>query len=384
MLRTYIMIYLKKLLKDEAGQSIVLVALAFIVICVAAAFALDIGRVSVQKSSLQNAADAAALSGALELPSAGAAASSAVGYAELNGVAGTGLSVNTPYNGDSSKIEVVCTKTVDYTFARVLGLTSVDVTARAVAEQGGMAGGPFAYTIFSGSTTDAMMFNSSTLYVEGSAHSNNVFQLNGSFQTITETAEAASHFYSYTSNVTIDTIRGETTTAYGSVININHRINIPAPVISMPDFSDQIRSAAETGGQVYTGYTMFYGSDINVDTPIYVDGGVMFAGSSISGQGTILASGNIQFNGASVVNSPGDDAVCFYSENGNIQINAADIELYGILYAPNGTIQLNMSNIVIHGRIIANKVQLNGSNIQVISGDGDLACLPGSSVKLVE
>jgi hypothetical protein len=375
------MICLKKLLKSETGQSSVLMAFIFVVLCGATALSVDIGHVSVEKSALQNAADAAALSAAYELPSSAAVRGAAASYAGLNGVEGAELTVNTPYDGDPNKVEVICTKTVDYTFARVLGLRSVDISARAVAENsGGISGGPFAYTIFFGCTANTMMFSSSNLYVEGSIHSNSVLQLNGSCQTVTETAEAVSHFYTYTSSVTIDTIRGRTTTVSGSDIHINHRINSPAPVIAMPDFSGQVQAEA---GQVYTGYTMFYGSSINVDSPIYVDGSVMFSGSNISGQGTILASGSIQFNGSSIVNSP-DDAVCFYSKNGNIQINGSNIELDGIVYAPNGMVQINASNVVIHGRIIADRVQLNGSNIQIISGDGDLDCLPEGSIKLVE
>jgi cytoskeletal protein CcmA (bactofilin family) len=224
------------------------------------------------------------------------------------------------------------------------------------------------------------MFNNSSLYIEGSAHANNVLQLNGSYMTVTGTAEAVSNFYCYGSLITIDTARGASTTVYGSDVSIQHRINSPAPVVGMPDFSDQVQAAA---GQVYSGYTMFYGTNINLDSPIYVDGDLMFAGNDITGQGTILASGSIQFNGNSIVNSS-DDAVCFYSRNGNIQINGSDIRLDGVLYAPNGMIQINASNVVINGRIIANTIQINGSNIQIIAGDGDLDCLPKGSIKLVE
>ncbi len=224
------------------------------------------------------------------------------------------------------------------------------------------------------------MFNNSSLYIEGSAHAYNVLQLNGSYINRYGNGRAASNFYCYGSLITIDTVRGASTTVYGSGVNIQHTINSPAPVIEMPDFSDQVQAGA---GQVYTGYTMFYGSSINLDSPIYVDGDLMFAGNDITGQGTILASGSMQFNGSSIVNSS-DDAVCFYSRNGNIQINGSDIRLDGVLYAPNGMIQINASNVVINGRIIANTIQINGSNIQIIAGDGDLDCLPRGSIKLVE
>lgn len=123
-----------KILKDESGQAMILFALVFVVLCGFAAFVIDIGRVSIEKTDLQNAADAAALAGAQDLPSASTAKNTAIHYAELNGVDSSNVTATSPYNGDSAKIEVVCTQTVEYTFARVLGFTTTEVSARAVAE----------------------------------------------------------------------------------------------------------------------------------------------------------------------------------------------------------------------------------------------------------
>ena len=124
-----------KRLKDEPGQAMLLFALAFVVLCGFAAFAVDIGLVSAEKADLQNAADAAALAGAQDLPNTATARSTAFTYAELNGVETANTSVTPSYNGNSNLIEVVCTQTVEYTFARVLGFTSTQVSARAVAEK---------------------------------------------------------------------------------------------------------------------------------------------------------------------------------------------------------------------------------------------------------
>jgi Flp pilus assembly protein TadG len=62
------MIWLRKLLKNEAGQSSVLMAFIFVVLCSVAALAVDIGHMSAAKTSLQNAADSAALSGLTNCP----------------------------------------------------------------------------------------------------------------------------------------------------------------------------------------------------------------------------------------------------------------------------------------------------------------------------
>ena len=376
------MIHFRKQLKSESGQSSVLLALVFVVLCIVAAFSVDIGRLSAAKSELQNAADAAALSGAQELPLASVAKDSAVSYAVLNGVEESALTINTPYAGDPKKIEVICTKTVDYTFARVLGMTSTDISARAVAEVASMSGGPFSYTVFSGSASDTLTFNGS-MYIGGSAHSNYQFRINGSSLSITEAAEAVSNFTANGSSITIDTCKAASITLHGSSINIENTLYTAAPFIEMPDFSSEILANAEAFGEVYTGDTTFNGSNINVDSPIYVDGNVQVNGSSFSGQGVIIATGNITFNGSNLTNTS-DDAVCFYSINGDITVNGSNAELDGIVYAPNGAIRMNGSGQTINGRVIGETVNFNGSDIWIVAEAGDLDCLPEHSVKLVE
>lgn len=51
-------------------------------------------------------------------------------------------------NTSTCKIEVVCTKKVSYTFARILGFTDADVSARAVAQKKGFDGGTLPFINF--------------------------------------------------------------------------------------------------------------------------------------------------------------------------------------------------------------------------------------------
>ena len=120
--------------KHECGQSLLIVVLSIVMLCGVAALVVDISQVSVTQGQLQNAADAAALAAAKSLPDATGAKDAAKQYAGLNGVDTANTTATTPYNGNASKIEVVCKKTVQYTFARVLGLSSTVVSARAVAQ----------------------------------------------------------------------------------------------------------------------------------------------------------------------------------------------------------------------------------------------------------
>lgn len=125
----------KKLIKKEDGQSLVVFALFFVILMGSAALVVDVGFIEVKKSHLQNVADAAALAGAMDLPNYSIAIINAKKVAEANGVDVVKTTVKTPYKGDSTSIEVVCSQTLHYTFAKILGFDKVEVYSRAVAKK---------------------------------------------------------------------------------------------------------------------------------------------------------------------------------------------------------------------------------------------------------
>ncbi|NLF80503.1 MAG: hypothetical protein GX572_04840, partial [Clostridia bacterium] len=285
-----------KRLQVESGQAMVILAITAVALCGFGALAIDIGRVALEKSSLQDAADAAALAGALQLPTAASARSTAIEYGGKNGVSAANITVTTPYKGDSTKVEVVCTRNISYTLARVLGYKETDITARAVAQKAGMAGGPFGYTVFSGSDTATLSIGGSSLTIKGDVHANYKFAMSGASQKITGNAGAVSEINLFGSSLTVTgTCQAPSIVINGSAMNIGKKVYSAAPLIEMPDFSDQIKEAAISGSTYYNGNKSFSGSSINVDTPIYVNGNLSVNGSSFSGQGMVVATGNITF-----------------------------------------------------------------------------------------
>lgn len=120
-------------IKDESGQALVIVAASIVLLFGATAFSVDLGMAYNAKAELQAAADAAALAGAQDLPNAATAIQTAKNYAGFNQVAVDKVQVVTPYAGDSRLIEVTCTQTFEYLFARVFGVNSKVIVARAVA-----------------------------------------------------------------------------------------------------------------------------------------------------------------------------------------------------------------------------------------------------------
>lgn len=153
--------WLASLQGDESGQTLVLAALCLIVLIGFLGLAVDAGVLRYQKRQLQNMADAAALAGALEVAACNGSTNCAAlqtaaqdaltengftGSALLTNCAsrsGTKLEIsvnnapcalsNDPNKGNTSYVEVVVSAPISLVFARVLGVNSVLMMARAEA-----------------------------------------------------------------------------------------------------------------------------------------------------------------------------------------------------------------------------------------------------------
>lgn len=347
-------------LRDEQGTAVVILAISLTLLMALVAIVVDVGKIYVTRAEIQSAVDLAALAGAQQLPNAAGAAQVTLEYAAKNGLTPSDLEIT--FTDENRSIQVTGTRNITFTFARLIGMTNLDVPASATAASVNI-GGAFEYALYSGSTTATLSVNGSSQYIRGHAHSNQKLNFNGSNLTVTGRAEA------------VDTL-----TINGSDINVGEQIS-NAPFVPMPDFADTIREQAEAGGQSYIGNKTFNSSDIRMDSPIYVEGNLNVNGSKFVGTGTIVATGSITFNGSNLTNS-GTDALCFYSRSGNITVNGSNATIYGILYAPGGTITLNGSNQTVYGRVIGDQVNSNGSNLQILSSANDLNSLPTKGTKL--
>jgi hypothetical protein len=143
--------------RDERGQTIILVALSLPILLGFIGIATDVGALFKDKRTLQTAADAAAIAGALNLPpgstsittaaqTAATAAATTNGF--TNGSNGVVVTVNDPplwpgsnYGNPSGAangyVEVTITKPEPTIFLALFGYPSVTVLARAVASNNG-------------------------------------------------------------------------------------------------------------------------------------------------------------------------------------------------------------------------------------------------------
>lgn len=124
---------LRRFSGNESGQSMVLLVLSITVLFGCAALAVDLGGDYRTSIKMQNAADLAALAAAKDLPDASSARSKGRAVAMANGAPEEGIVVNTPYNGDTALVEVICTQENAHGFAKVFGSDSAELTRRSVA-----------------------------------------------------------------------------------------------------------------------------------------------------------------------------------------------------------------------------------------------------------
>lgn len=125
----------------ESGQMLILFVLGLGVLLGMVAMSVDVGLILHERRQLQNAADAAALAGAVELPESQVlAAGKAQEWAENNGIdLGAGDEITITVDPVTNAVEVEVTREVSFIFGRALGLTTVDVHASAVARVGAPA-----------------------------------------------------------------------------------------------------------------------------------------------------------------------------------------------------------------------------------------------------
>ena len=125
-----------KRLHRETGQAAVLSVVFMVALLGAVALVLDVGSWFRAQRATQSAADAAALAGAQELPeSTGSATAFATQYLTSNG-GGAAITTFSSKNVTNDTVTVKVTRQADGFFAKLFGIDSVDVHAKASARSG--------------------------------------------------------------------------------------------------------------------------------------------------------------------------------------------------------------------------------------------------------
>jgi Flp pilus assembly protein TadG len=411
-----------RLLADEQGSVAVMVALSMVVVVAFVGLAVDVGQLRLEKGRLQAAADAVALSGALEssqcagtagcaamvtaaqtalcengyklnatsVPTGCTRSTSGVTLALNNGPSALGAS--DPNHGSTSYVEVVLTETQPLYFANVIGLKSMNLNARAETATG--SSNSCMYVLRP--TGTALQLNASTLTMQCGitieSNSSSAMQVNAS----TVTADPINIHGGYSSSSS--TINGNIST--GVATTSDPLAYIPTPPLgscgsssASPFYGAATAAVVNTGNATFNPGRYCQGITINAGTAtfkpgIYIlDSWMQVNAGSISGTGVTfyITTGSIQFNATAnitlVAPTTGTYAgILFYQSptNGSAaQLNAAiGSKFEGALYFPDATLQLNASNTAAYTIVDAAQVQLNASKFTL---NDDYSSLPGGS-----
>ena len=146
---------IKKFWKDQLGVTAVLVGLMLPVLVGFLGLALDLGHVVLVRTQMQNAVDAAACGGAIQLQSSQALATSKANALIISNNFNLTPTVtftqdpNGKNPSNAPECNVKLTNAVPTYFMKVLGIPTVNLTAYAEAILHSGSTGPFAYALFS-------------------------------------------------------------------------------------------------------------------------------------------------------------------------------------------------------------------------------------------
>jgi Flp pilus assembly protein TadG len=368
-----------RILRDESGQTLVFVAVSLSFILGVVGMATDVGTLLHAKRDLQNAADSAAIAGAVEedisavaanVQAAGQRASTQNGI--TNGSNGAVVTINTPpasgpHAGVAGYVEAIVSQSEPMFFARLFKQNSLTVSARAVA--------------FNGATNNGCMTAlhptaSDTIHLEGS------FNVDAPGCSVVDDSNA--------SDALVFTGGGGTLTA-GSVGVVGGATgqtgdSSPAPVTGIAPVSDPLANlpaptynpasctaapAGTTWGPATAGGTVCYSGDIKVQNNVTMNPGVyVFPGTlDFNGGGSLTGTGVTLY-------FPGPNGTLGGSGNGNTTLN---------LTAPtSGTYN---GILIYQDRSDTNTGELNGTPIANMTGiiympDAELEISGNSTVSL--
>ena len=106
---------LRRLHREESGQSLVIFVFALVAIMGFTSLVVDTGRIHNEQIKIQNATDSAALAAVNGFPAFSSTYNYALDYANMNC---DGLDIRVDYINGSDTVTVTCSKEISYTFAK--------------------------------------------------------------------------------------------------------------------------------------------------------------------------------------------------------------------------------------------------------------------------
>ncbi|HUY28671.1 MAG TPA: pilus assembly protein TadG-related protein [Candidatus Binataceae bacterium] len=391
--------------RRDRGQVLVALALSIVVILIGAGLAADVGYMQRQKQRMQVAADAAAIAGASALLT-NATSPSAAGEndAALNGfTAGSGVTVtinNPPQSGNfasnSSYVEAIIDQPQPTWFLSMLGLKTLDVSARAVA---GTTNADGCLYVLDPSQSGALTANgndkiTSQCGVLVDSSSTSALIANGH---VTIAASAIGVVGNALTNGNVSL----TPTPITGIVPVSDPLaSVPQPFVGSCTHSNFIlngNQSVQMSPGVYCGGIIFNGnSKANFAPGVYVlrGGGMIVNGRcTLNGSGVtffnttgtggyrpIIMNGNVTATLSAPTSGP-LKGILFFQDRaigngaGSIINGGADANFSGALYFPTTSLTYNGGGNAAYSIIVSKDLTVNGN----VSMNADYSSLQGGS-----
>lgn len=380
-----------KLLRDERGQTLVVTGLALTCLLGMAGFSVDVGMMFRAKRMLQTAADAGAIAGAMEVNYSDvttAADNATAQNGMTNGNNGVTITVNNPpksgsYTSSSSSVEVIVSQNVPTFFMKVFGLSTIKVSARAVAGLGAASG--CIYTLDT-SGIDVGMTGSGVLSMPDcgiviDSGSTNALNMTG---TTSISALSVGIVGSYHET-------GSASTSPTPITGIAPEPN-PLSFLTAPSFSvssclanprftgssaHTIGPAVSGGTVCYNGLSMTGSGSLTMNPGTYIINGAMSMSGSgvISGSGITIylapPNGSLSLTGSGALNitaptSGTYNGVLFFEDptdtNAMTVTGSTGSDMEGIFYAPAASLSMTgSSGSTIYADLVVSSLSMTGS-----------------------
>ena len=130
----------------------------------------------------------------------------------------------------------------------------------------------------------------------------------------------------------------------------------------LPDFVGLINSAEEYDFEFEGDKEIFDSAADLTLCSSYTSGNLVIDHAKLEGSGRISASGDIKM---SIAGGDQLSQAFIMSEEGDITIDAGNLDYTGVIYAPNGKVKINAKNIDLVGAIYADSIEINGTSVNI-------------------
>jgi hypothetical protein len=358
--------------RGELGQTIVMFSFSMVALLGFVAIVFDFGSIYQERRQLQNAADGAALAAAGELPafpSVAVTAAQTVLAANGYNPADTDVTVvvNTSDLGDPEEVEIRVTKhNKSFLFARVFGLVSTDVSARAAAEIVSAHEDEYAiFAIDDSCGAPGVDISGGLATFNGTVHTNSNVAVGGSNHTFDPSVTYHCDFSEGGSGHTYS--RGQKKTGARDVPTAVSGITYST--FAPCDFSFPNPTNLKSRNDIWQ----------NPAKTLLMDGVYCFAksvtliGDDITGNVTFAAQGSINISGSDhdLTAYHPSGILLFTSADGagdEIDVTGSGGQWTGIMYAPDGEAKVGgQGNLNYSGSIIAQSVSVSGNGMSITS-----------------